>query len=160
MRSSHLIAAFALMVTQPVDATAQSTGSAPVRLSPAQAVMNAAEMPSGVGGVFEMVVRATGRQGSFLYLHSEADYRDPRNLTITIGPLQERALAERLGQPVEESVLRKVIAVRGIAKKLESISRRTDVQPESTIIKRTLSLRLPVILQSRANIQSPEYAQA
>lgn len=88
-----------------------------LRLSPAQAVMNAAEMPDGVGGVFEMVVRATGRQGGRLFLNSEADYRDPRNLTIVITPVEEEALRVRLGGPVETAILKKVIAVRGIARK-------------------------------------------
>lgn len=117
MRSLYPIAAFALTVALAVNANAQKTRTAPLRLSPAQAVINAAEMPGGVGGVFEMVVRATGRQGGFLYLNSEVDYRDPRNLTIVIGPAQERTLAERFGQPVETSVFQKVIAVRGVAKK-------------------------------------------
>lgn len=89
----------------------------PLRLSPAQAVMNAAEMPEGVGGVFEMVVRASGRQGGLLYLNSEADYRDPRNLTIVVAPGEEEALSVRLGGPVQTTILRKVIAVRGIARK-------------------------------------------
>lgn len=88
-----------------------------LRLSPAQAVMNAAEMPDGVGGVFEMVVRATGRQGGRLFLNSEADYRDPRNLTIVVTPVEEEALRVRLGGPVETAILKKVIAVRGIARK-------------------------------------------
>lgn len=89
----------------------------PLRLSPAQAVMNAAEMPGGVGGVFEMVVRASGRQDGLLYLNSEADYRDPRNLTIVVAPAEEEALSVRLGGPVQTTILRKVIAVRGIARK-------------------------------------------
>jgi hypothetical protein len=89
----------------------------PLRLSPAQAVINAAEMPEGIGGVFEMVVRATGRQGEFLYLNSEVDYRDPRNLTIVVAPADEAALVSRLGGPVDTTILKKVIAVRGVARK-------------------------------------------
>lgn len=88
----------------------------PLRLSPSQAVMNAAEMPAGVGGVFEMVVRATGRQGGLLFLNSETDYRDPRNLTVVVRPAEEQALRERLGGAVESS-LRRTIAVRGVARK-------------------------------------------
>lgn len=101
---------------------------APLRLSPAQAVMNAAEMPEGVGGVFEMVVRATGRQGGRLFLNSEADYRDPRNLTIVVTPIEEEALGVRLGGPVQTSILNKVIAVRGIARKTR-IDFTSDGQP-------------------------------
>ncbi len=99
-----------------------------LRLSPAQAVMNAAEMPEGIGGVFEMVVRATGRQNGLLYLNSEADYRDPRNLTIVVTPGEEEALRVRLGGPVQTTIFRKVIAVRGIARKTR-INFISDGQP-------------------------------
>ncbi|QNE33415.1 hypothetical protein F1C10_08985 [Sphingomonas sp. NBWT7] len=105
------------VVTAPVQSTAQPSPATSSRLSPVQAVINAAEMPRGIGGVFEMVVRATGRQDGFLYLNSEKDYRDPRNLTIVIAPPQEQALVERLGQPIENHLVRKVIAVRGVARK-------------------------------------------
>lgn len=117
MKSWGLPTILALSVVPLTTVTAQEVHITPLRMSPAQAVMNAAEMPAGVGGVFEMVVRATGRQGRLLYLNSERDYRDQRNLTIAVGPEQERALAERLGGPVETAIAGKVIAVRGVARK-------------------------------------------
>jgi hypothetical protein len=91
-----------------------------LRLTPAQAVINAAEMPAGVSGVFEMVVRSTGREGGKLFLNSELDYRDPRNLTIDISPSVEQALQARLGAPVEAAVARRTIAVRGTARKIKT----------------------------------------
>jgi hypothetical protein len=109
MRWSYATFAIASTLAALPAVAADTPRTVPLRISPAQAVMNAA--------VFEMVVRATGRQGRFLYLNSEEDYRDPRNLTIAIAPEQERALTERLGASIESSVLHKVIAVRGIAKK-------------------------------------------
>lgn len=112
-----LVSASTAMFLLLAPVAAQTRQPTALRLSPAQAVMNAAEMPAGVGGVFEMVVRATGRQGPYLYLNSEADYRDPRNLSIVIAPAEERALADRLGGSVEEIVRKKVIAVRGTARK-------------------------------------------
>lgn len=105
-----------------------SARDTPLRLSPVQAVINAAEMPEGVSGVFEMVVRATGRQGGLLYLNSETDYRDPRNLTIVVAPAEEEVLSVRLGGPVQTTILRKVIAVRGTAKKTR-IDFITDGRP-------------------------------
>lgn len=109
---SRVVLAAIVLLSVPV--AAQKT---PIRLSPAQAVINAAEMPAGIGGVFEMVVRATGRDGGLLYLNSEADYRDPRNLSIVVAPADEKALSDRLGGPVEPTILKKVIAVRGVARK-------------------------------------------
>ena len=84
MRSRTKRAILGFFVVQSAIVLAQKPHPTSLRLSPAQAVINAAEIPAGVGGVFELVVRSTGRQGQFLYLHSEADYRDPRNLTIAI----------------------------------------------------------------------------
>jgi hypothetical protein len=92
-----------------------------LRLTPAQAVINAAEMPAGVSGVFERVVRSTGREGGNLFLNSELDYRDPRNLTIVVSPPVEQALENRLGAPVESAVARRTIAVRGTARKIKVV---------------------------------------
>ena len=113
--ASRMMMALLPMLYMPVVAGADD--ATPLRLSPAQAVINAAEMPAGVGGVFEMVVRSTGRKGRYLFLNSESDYRDPRNLTIVVSPAVEAALTSRIGGPLEEFILQKVIAVRGIAKK-------------------------------------------
>ena len=90
----------------------------PLRLSPEQAVMNAATSAEGVSGTFEMVVRTTGRQGGFLYLNSELDYRDQRNLTIEVSAAVEQALETRFQAPVEMSLRGKVVAVRGTARKV------------------------------------------
>lgn len=119
MTGKCLVAALTLAVATSTNVMARTQQTASLRLSPAQAVINAAEMPNGVSGVFEMVVRATGRQHGFLYLNSESDYRDPRNLTIVVAPEQEQALIKRLGGPIETSVLQKAIAVRGTAKKVK-----------------------------------------
>jgi hypothetical protein len=89
----------------------------PAYLSPVQAVFNAAARSQGVAGVFEMVVRASGRQDGLLYLNSELDYRDQRNLTIVISPSVERELTGRLGGPIDRSLLNTVIAVRGTARR-------------------------------------------
>jgi len=88
-----------------------------LRLSPEQAVFNAAGSAEGIKGTFEMVVRATGRQGSHLYLNSQADYRDPRNLSIDIDAVAEQQLAARFRADPESYLIGKVIAVSGVARK-------------------------------------------
>lgn len=94
-----------------------SPPSAALRLSPEQAVMNAAASPDGTSGVFEMPVRAAGRAEGKLFLNSELDYRDPRNLSIAIVPVVEAALAQRFGADPKTYLIGKTIAVRGTAKK-------------------------------------------
>ena len=90
--------------------------------------MNAAAMPQGVAGVFEMVVRATGRQDGFLYVNAERDYRDQRNLSVVLTPGIEAALAVRLGGPPEQQLIGRTIAVRGVARKTR-IDFRIDGRP-------------------------------
>ncbi len=89
----------------------------PRYLSPEQAVFNAAAYRNGFTASFQMVVRASGRQGEILYLNSERDYRDPRNLSVDINAATERALAERLGGAVQPTLAGKTIVVRGTARK-------------------------------------------
>ena len=80
-------------------------------------MINAAEMPDGVSGIFELVVRSAGRADGQLYLNSQPDYRDQRNLAVEVTPAVERALQARLGGPIEQSLLRRTIAVRGTARR-------------------------------------------
>ena len=56
----------------------------PAWIDPSSAVQLAAAAPrDGVTGVFAMTVRAVGRDERGVYLNSERDYRDQRNLTVT-----------------------------------------------------------------------------
>ena len=73
--------------------------------------------PRGVSGVFALTVQAAARPGP-LYLNSERDYRDQRDLTIVVLPAAAKALAERLhGEP--ERVLRgRRILVAGWARRV------------------------------------------
>ena len=77
--------------------------------------MAASAAPRSVDGVFAMRVQATGIQGQLTYLNSELDYRDQRNLTVTITPDAARQLAERFGDHPRISLKDKNIRVRGSA---------------------------------------------
>ncbi len=68
------------------------------RIEPREAILAAADAaPRSVPGIFAMRVAATGRVGGRVYLNSEADYRDQRNLSIAIAPAAARDLARRHG---------------------------------------------------------------
>jgi hypothetical protein len=97
-------------------AAAPSPQAEPEFLTPQQAVMGAAASRTGIQGLFVLTVRASGRQG-LLYLNSERDYRDPRNLSIDIVPEVERQLGKRLNGPVEQMLRGRRIVVRGTARK-------------------------------------------
>jgi hypothetical protein len=84
-----------------------------------EAVHEAAERPAmGVPGVFAMAVTRTGREDGRVYLNSEADYRDQRNLTISIAPAAAEALARRFGAPPDVHFRGRLIAVRGTARRV------------------------------------------
>jgi hypothetical protein len=105
--------------------------------------MNAAAVaPQGVAGVFEMPVRATGRETGRLFLNSERDYRDQRCLTIVISSEVERQLAARLGDDVEGRLMGSVIAVRGMARRVRIDFIGNDGRPTGKYYYRTnLQLR-------------------
>ncbi len=96
--------------------------ASPGNISPEQAVIRAAAAaPGGVKGVFELTVRATGRQDGFLYLNSEADYRDQRCLTIAVPPEVAQAMAQRFRAEPDRYFVGKRIAIRGTAHRVRIV---------------------------------------
>src|SRR5690606_32596351 len=79
--------------------------------------LQAAAAPrTGVTGVFVMTVKATGRTNK-LHLNSEADYRDPRNLSIAVMPRATEDLEAILQAPAEVALEGKRILVSGTARR-------------------------------------------
>lgn len=86
-------------------------------IDPGEAVLRAAAAPNiGITGVFAVTVRGTGRAKA-VHLNSEADYRDPRNLSIVIVPAVAAELEHDLGSPPEKALRGKRILVSGTAKR-------------------------------------------
>ena len=89
------------------------------QFTPQEAVMAAASAaPRTVPGLFTMQVKATGKERKRVYLNSELDYRDQRNLTINIDPRTAQALKTRFGAAPEEFFKGKTIEVRGAARRV------------------------------------------
>jgi hypothetical protein len=101
--------------------------------SPREAVLGAADAaPRPLPGYFVMFVRRTGREGEQVYLNSESDYRDQRNLTISIDPVAVRDLARRYGAPPDEYLRGRLIVVSRAARRTRidifgDGGRRTDL---------------------------------
>ncbi|KPN21032.1 hypothetical protein AO715_14775 [Xanthomonas sp. Mitacek01] len=81
-----------------------------------------------VPGFFLMRVRASARVGTDVFLNSELDYKDPRNLSIRLRPDTFAALDARYGAPFENGLKDQVILVRGRARKVR-IDLRMGGQP-------------------------------
>lgn len=85
--------------------------------SASEAVLGAANRPGGgLLGEFVFVVRATGWDGGRLYLNSETDYRDPRNLSIVIEPDVARQLTARPGADGQQNFVGRIVVARGMAR--------------------------------------------
>ncbi len=119
LKTQHLLISFALALlvgcaSAPTSHPAAPSGQNP--LTPQQAIfMAASAAPADVDGVFAMRVQATATQGQLTYLNSELDYRDQRNLTVTIAPDAARQLTQQFGEHPRISLKDKDIRVRGSA---------------------------------------------
>jgi hypothetical protein len=85
-------------------------------MSPRDAIVAAADAaPRGVSGIFELAVQATDRDRGRVFLNSETDYRDQRNLTVVISPAAAKALEQHYGRPPEHFFKGRAIRVNGSA---------------------------------------------
>jgi hypothetical protein len=88
-------------------------------IAPERAVqLAAAAAPAGYGGVFAVRVQSVGTQDGTIYLNSETDYRDQRNLSIAITPGAAKELTARLGSPPNVALYGKRILVKGLASRV------------------------------------------
>lgn len=89
-------------------------------IAPVEAIRMAADAaPAGVQGRFVMTVRATGRaEANRLFLNSEADYRDQRNLSVAIDRRVARTLLDRAGWASDDRFRGRRIAVDGAARRV------------------------------------------
>ena len=112
--SMVLLASVSLAGCATYAAPAQVAG----RISPREAIVAAADAaPRSVPGVFAMHVTTTGRIDGRVFLNSEADYRDQRNLTVAIAPRAAQALAQRYGAAPDAYFRGRNIEVRGAARR-------------------------------------------
>ncbi len=103
-------------------ATTQPNDPASSWIKPVQAVQLAADAaPDGVPGTFAMRVQATGTQSGFIYLNSELDYRDQRNLTISVTADAARKLQDQLGASAMIALKGKDILVTGAATRVKIV---------------------------------------
>lgn len=87
-------------------------------IDPSMAVQLAATAgpKHGVAGVFALQVRGIGSENDVLYLNSERDYRDPRNLTVSLPLAVQAQLREQLGGDPVVRLKNQQILVRGVAR--------------------------------------------
>lgn len=98
-------------------------------IAPADAVqLAAAAAPRTVRGQFHLRVQNTGTQHGNVYLNSERDYRDQRNLTITLTPRAIEQYTRLTGQDPQQAFRNQDIVVSGAAARVR-IGFFVDSQP-------------------------------
>jgi hypothetical protein len=89
-------------------------------ISPMQAIEQAAEAaPKGIRGFFELHVKATGKQHKVVFLNSELDYRDPRNISIAVHPKVIEPFKEKYGEVPDVYLKGKKVLVYGEARRVK-----------------------------------------
>lgn len=93
------------------------------------AVFKAADAaPAGITGRFRMTIQAAGHQDGHVYLNTELDYRDQRNLSVDLCPMALDSMKAKFGDDLEHEFLGKEIEVRGMAHRVK-ITFLADGQP-------------------------------
>jgi len=82
-----------------------------------EVIRQAAESaPEGVFGVYILNIKATGEdERGIIYLNTELDYRDPRNVTVALHPKTLATFKSKYGTNLKDFFLGKKILVRGKA---------------------------------------------
>jgi hypothetical protein len=96
-----MIRIFSFILIGALSGCASTTGPKDISqfITPMQAIEKAAALaPKGIKGFFELNVKATGKPNGVIYLNSELDYRDPRNISIAIHPKVVEPFKEKYGQ--------------------------------------------------------------
>jgi len=75
--------------------------------------------PEGISGTFQLSIIASGSQRGIIYLNTEKDYRDRRNITVAIHPKLINAFTKKYGKSPESYFINKTIEVTGEAKRVK-----------------------------------------
>ena len=78
----------------------------------------AGSAPDGVEGEYVLKIKAAGKQGPFVYLNTEFDYRDQRSVTVAIHPSLVPLFVEKYGATPQEYFINKSVSVFGQAKRI------------------------------------------
>lgn len=74
--------------------------------------------PEGVYGEFTFYIQATGEQREIVYLNTEMDYRDQRNVTIALHPKILSQLENKYGDSPKDFFVGKSVFVEGYARRV------------------------------------------
>ncbi|MFC3194921.1 hypothetical protein ACFODZ_11785 [Marinicella sediminis] len=89
-----------------------------------------ARAPDGLTGEFKLHIKNSGKQLARLFLNTQEDYRDRRNITVTLLPSFQEAFQKKYNENIRSYFEDHTILVRGEAKRMKvwffSNGRRTE----------------------------------
>jgi hypothetical protein len=74
--------------------------------------------PKMAPGTFSFLIRAVGAQRQYVYLNTELDYRDRRNVSVVLLPEFQEAFLTKYGASAEVTLLNKRVTVSSFAKRM------------------------------------------
>ena len=87
-----------------------------------EAVLKAADAaPAGIEGRFRVTIQSAGAQNGHVYLDSERDYRDQRNLAVDLCPESLKSMKAKFGDDLEHELLGKELEITGIARRVKIV---------------------------------------
>jgi hypothetical protein len=90
-------------------------------ISPIKAIQLSAESaPVNLKGIFEFKVKSADTEQRLVFLNSEIDNLDQRNLSIALRPNAVKELIQKYGNNPKEFLLDKNIRVKGEAKRVKT----------------------------------------
>lgn len=120
MRARLLIAVTLVALLSACATTPQVPCGTAQGICPMQAIERAAAAaPHGVPGRYTLVVRSVGRANGLIFLDSQRDYRDQRNVAVELYPQAQSQLRARLGGPLEKALEGRRIVVIGAARRVK-----------------------------------------
>jgi len=75
--------------------------------------------PKGLKGEFLLTIKNSGKQSSNIYLNTQEDYRDRRNISITLLPSFQQAFNAKYRTDLRRFYENKTVRVKGEAKRVK-----------------------------------------
>lgn len=79
--------------------------------------LSEAAAPEGVPGYYSLLIKAHGKQRDTLYLNTQLDYRDRRNVSLVFSKHIQQAFLKETGQPIEHALLNQSVLINGHAQR-------------------------------------------
>jgi len=75
--------------------------------------------PKGLKGEFLLTIKNSGKQSTRIFLNTQEDYRDRRNITVTLLPSFQQAFKAKYGEDIRSYYEEKTLRVKGEAKRMK-----------------------------------------